>query len=387
MGYMAIPIVAGPTLGPTVGGFIVSYLDWRLIFFLNLPVGILSVLVGAALLRDEREDRRPLLDVWGAVLASAGFGTILFGLSRVASDGWASLTVEGLVFFGAVCLILLVVHELEVERPLLEFRLFAIPQFLIGNVVGWTSTIALFGGQFLLPLYLQNLRGLSAFDTGLLLLPQGLSTAVMGPIAGRLTDRFGVRIVAVLGFTLLAVNTWNLMHITLDTDYNELRLLLVLRGLAVGCTMQSSNLVSLASVPARFLTNASSLNTAMRNVIQSFGIGLLGVLLQTQTVAYTAVLSQEVTATSEGGLFMQRAAAGLMQATPGLSMAAAQVQARMMMLSQVAREGAVLAFGDAYRFTFFSALLAIVLSMFLPMRRPTSRAVVVARDEGLAAAD
>jgi MFS transporter, DHA2 family, multidrug resistance protein len=377
LGLFAIPIVAGPALGPTVGGYIVTSLDWRLIFFINLPIGVGSVIMASALIRDEREGRQPILDLWGAILASAGFGTILFGLSRIADDGWASLTVMGLVLFGALCLFVLVVHELEIEHPLLEVRLFAIPQFLIGNIVGWTSTIALFGAEFLLPLYLQNLRGLSAFDTGLMLLPQGLSIAVAGPIAGRLTDKIGVRWVAVFGFILLAVNTWNLAHLTLDTDYSTLRLLLIIRGAALGCTMQSAQLVALASVPPRFLTNASSLNTAMRNIFQSFGVGILGVLVQTQTVAHTATLSQQVTATSQGGLFIQRAAAGLLQATPGMSQAAAMAEASSIMLGQVAREASVLAFGDAYRFTFFTALVAIALSLFLPSRRPKGQAAPV----------
>lgn len=368
LGFFAIPIVAGPALGPTVGGYIVTNLDWQLIFFLNLPIGIASVILGYMFLRDEREDREPILDLWGALLAAAGFGTILYGLSRIADDGLTSLSVEGFVLFGAVCLFVLVVHELEVDHPLLEVRLFAIPQFLIGNIVGWTSTVALFGAEFLLPLYLQNLRGLSALDTGLMLLPQGLSVAVAGPIAGRLTDKIGVRIVAVAGFILLAINTWNFAHITLNTDYNTIRLLLILRGAALGCTMQSSQLVALSSVPTRFLTNASSLNTAARNIFQSFGVGLLGVIVQTQTVAHTATLSQQVTQTSEGGMFIERVAAGLQQATPGLSAALAQAQAQAIMMGQVVQQATVLAFGDAYRFTFFAALLAIALSLFLPDR-------------------
>jgi EmrB/QacA subfamily drug resistance transporter len=380
LGFLAIPIVAGPALGPTVGGYIVTNMDWRLIFFLNLPIGILSVVMGMALLREEREDREPILDLWGAVLASAGFGSLLYGLSKVAEDGWTSLTVAGFVTFGALCLLVLAMHELETEHPLLEVRLFAIPDFVIGNVVGWTSTVALFGAEFLLPLYLQNLRGLSAFDTGLLLLPQGISVAVMGPIAGRLTDKIGVRSVAAFGFILLAINTWNFAHITLDTSYAEIRWLLILRGAALGCTMQSSQLVSLASVPARFLTNASSLNTAMRNVFQSFGVALLGVIVQTQSVMHLSLLGQQVTSTSEGGIAIQRSAADLMQQTPGLSLAAAQGEARMMMLGELARQARVLAFGDAYRFTFFAALLAIGLSMFLPSRR-AAPAVATAESE------
>lgn len=378
LGFLAIPIVAGPALGPTVGGYIVTNLDWRLIFFLNLPIGILGIVMGVTLLRDERENRRAILDLWGAVLASAGFGTILYGLSKVADDGWTSVTVEGFVLFGALCLLILTVHELEVENPLLEMRLFAIPQFVIGNVVGWVSTIALFGAEFLLPLYLQNLRGLSAFDTGLMLLPQGLSVAILGPIAGRLTDKIGVRFVAGLGFVLLAVNTWNFAHITLDTSYNTIRLLLVIRGAALGCTMQSSQLVALNAVPPRFLTNASSLSTAMRNVFQSLGVALLGVIVQTQTVVHTAQLSQQVTSTSPSGMLLQQLTGTILRATPGISEAAARARAGAILIGQLTRQGTVLAFGDAYRLTFFAALTAIVLSAFLPGRR--RRAAVPARE-------
>lgn len=374
LGFMAIPIVAGPALGPTLGGYIVTNLDWRLIFFLNLPIGIFGVIMAAMLLRDERENRRPMLDVWGALLASSGFGTILYGLSKVADDGWSSLTVLGFVAFGAMCLVIMTVHELEIENPILEMRLFAIPQFVIGNVVGWVSTIALFGAEFLLPLYLQNLRGLSAFDTGLMLLPQGLSVAVMGPIAGRLTDKIGVRLVAGFGFVLLAVNTWNFAHLTLDTSYDTIRFLLVLRGLALGCTMQSSQLVALNAVPRRFLTNASSLSTALRNVFQSLGIALLGVIVQTQTVVHTAELTQQVTPASPSGMLLQQLAAEVTRASPGISQIAARAEAGVLLVGELRQQATMLAFGDAYRVTFFAALGAIALSIFLPGRLRRSAA-------------
>jgi DHA2 family multidrug resistance protein len=368
LGFLAIPIVAGPALGPTIGGWIVTYLDWRLIFFLNLPIGIIAVVLAAVLMRDEREDRKPILDGWGAVLASAGFGSVLYGLSKVADDGWTSLTVVGFVLFGAICLLLLVMHELEAEHPLLELRVFAIPEFVIGNVIGWTSTIALFGAEFLLPLYLQNLRGLSAFNTGLILLPQGLAIGILGPIAGRLTDKVGVRIIAALGFLLLAVNTWNFAHLTLDTSYSTIRVLLILRGAGLACTLQSSQLVALSAVPPRYVTNATSLTTALRNVFQSFGIAFLGVVVQTQTVTHASLLSQQVTATSPAGTFIQQATAGIMQATQGISQTAAQAEAAAIMMGQIVRESSVLAFGDAYRITFFATLVALVLCVFLPDR-------------------
>src|ERR1043166_3129605 len=104
------------------------------------------------------------------------------------------------------------------------------PQFFIANVFGWVSTIALFGAEFMLPLYLQNLRGMSAVDTGLLLMPQGQSVAFAGPIAGRLVDRIGARWVSMFGFGLLAFNTWQMSQITGSTSFDEIKVLLVIRG-------------------------------------------------------------------------------------------------------------------------------------------------------------
>ncbi len=385
LGFLAIPIVAGPAFGPTVGGYIVTYLDWRLIFFINVPIGILAVSMGALMLRDERDDRKPIFDTWGAILASIGFGAILFGLSKIADDGWTSMTVLGFTTLGGVCLLALAVHETEIENPLLEVRLYAIPQYFIGNLIGWVSTIALFGAEFLLPLYLQNLRGLSAFDTGLVLLPQGLSVAVAGPIAGRLTDKLGVRLVAGLGFVLLAINTWNFAHLTLDTSYDTIRILLIIRGAALGCTMQSASLVALNSVPNRLLTNASALNNAMRNVFQSFGIAFLGVIVQTQTVVHTSELTQQVTPGSQSGLLLQEIAAQITRMSPGISHAAAQAEAGAMLVGELTQHASVLAFGDAYRVTFYAALAAIALSLLLPDRlhRPTTGATEAEPEEAM----
>jgi DHA2 family multidrug resistance protein len=286
----------------------------------------------------------------------------------VADDTWGSVTVIGLLVIGVCFLILMVGYELDHHAPLMEFRLFRIPQFLIGNMIGWISTVALFGAEFLMPLYLQNLRGLDAFHAGLLLLPQGVSTGIVGPISGRLTDRFGVRLVTVFGFILLAYNTWGLTHLTPYTTYGEIQLLLIIRGAALGFTVQSGNLVALNAVPGRLVTNASSLFTAARNVVQSLGVAFLGAVQQTGTVSHTELLRQGITPDSPGGLFIQQAAANALHAAPGLSQATAQATGSYFLLAQIQQQAASLAFGDAYRLTFYAALLAIGVSLLLPSR-------------------
>jgi DHA2 family multidrug resistance protein len=365
LGFFAIPMVAGPALGPTIGGYIVTNLEWRLVFFVNLPIGIATFMLSLFLMRREAAGHAARFDFVGAIFSTLGFGLCLYGLSRVSDDGWDSLSVLGCLAGGGISLVTFLVYEVFKSDPLLNVRLFAIPQFMIANIVGWVSTVALFGAEFMLPLYLQNLRGLSAVDTGLLLMPQGFSSALVGPIAGRLTDKFGARYIVVVGFVLLAINTWQLSQLTLETSYGTLRLLLLLRGAALGLSLQPTQLTALAVVPPRATTNASSLTSAMRNVFQSFGIAMLSNVVQTQTSVHQTVLSWQVTPWSTSGAFLAQISQSL-QAAQGLAPAAAQRVAAAMLSGQIAQQAAVLAFADAYRITFYAAVIAFALAWLLP---------------------
>jgi MFS transporter, DHA2 family, multidrug resistance protein len=367
LGFFAIPLVAGPALGPTVGGYIVTYLDWRLVFFINLPVGVTAALLALFLLRPGRAQMGRRFDTVGAILSTLAFGSILYGLSQVSQDGWGSFTVRGMLGLGLTSLAFFITYEVTREDPLLDVRLFAQPQFLIANAVGWVSTVALFGAEFMLPLYLQNLRGLSAVNTGLLLLPQGFAVAFAGPIAGRLVDRIGARFVVVFGFVLLSFNTWQMANITLDTTYDTLRWLVIVRGIALGCALQPTQLVALSAVPAQLRTNASSLNVAMRNVVQSLGIAMLSTVVQTQSVVHAAVLSWQVSPDTVQGAAVGQIS-GFLQANDGLSAAAANLSAISIMMGQVTQQATALAFDDAYRITFFAALLSILVAALLPGR-------------------
>ena len=373
MGFFAIPMVAGPALGPTIGGYIVTNLNWRLVFFVNLPVGIAATLLAIFLMRRDPSKQMPRFDLVGAILSTMAFGSSLYGLSRVSEDGWHSFTVAGFLGVGGLALLSFIAYEATCQNPLLNVRLFAIPQFAVANVVGWVSTIALFGAEFMLPLYLQNLRGRSAVDTGLLLMPQGFSSALCGPIAGRLTDRFGARYFVVFGFVLLAINTFQLSSITMTTDYGTLRWLLLLRGAALGFALQPTQLTALAVVPPELSTNASSLNNALRNVFQSFGVAMLSNIVQTQTAVHESVLAWQVTPDSLNGAFLAQLTRSF-EATQHLAPRVAQQVAGYLTMGQIAQHANVLAFGDAYRTTFVAAIAALLLAFLLPahaaVRRP-----------------
>jgi EmrB/QacA subfamily drug resistance transporter len=312
-GYFGIVLMTAPALGPLLGGVLVDQGLWRWIFFVNVPIGVFGVWLGARWLREWRQDARPHLDVVGLLLALVAFGSLLYAASIAATVGWTAGSTLAWFAVGSVALAGFVLTDLHSSKePLLDFRLFQRPTFLTANLIGYVSVIALFGAEFLMPLYLQNLRGQTSLGSGLILLPLAVAAAIATPIAGRLYDRIGPRPLIVFGFLLLVVNTWQLSRLTMTTSITFIMFLLALRGLALGTTVQTTFATALGSVPRPRLARGSALINATRNVVQSIGVAVLATVLA-----------------SAGGQ-------------------------------------PLIGFENAYRLTFYVSLLAVAIALFLP---------------------
>ena len=347
-GLFAIAALLAPAVGPTLGGYFVTYVDWPLIFFINVPIGILGIILAILLLREVRTETQTRFDVPGFILAATGLAAVLYGLSDASTDGWESAKVLGSLIGGGVILCFFVALELNLARrekqPLLDLRLFANRPFLSSNITNAFITFAFFGGLFLFPVYLQNLRGLNAFQAGLLLLPQAFASIVTALIGGRVVDRFGVRVVVIPGLVLLAFASWQLSYLTLDTPYGWLQVLFVLRGLALGLIIQPLNVSALSDIHPRKFAQASSLYTVLRFVSTSLGIAVLATLVQTQAKVHYSRLAEQV--------------------TPASSLA--QLAARLQ------RQGYLLAIQDAFRFILFVLIASIIAAFFIRMRKHTA---------------
>jgi EmrB/QacA subfamily drug resistance transporter len=279
-GYFGIVLMTAPALGPLLGGVLVDQGLWRWIFFVNVPIGVLGVWLGTRWLRESKRSTKPHLDVVGLLLALVAFGSLLYAASIAATVGWTAT--RTLVWFAAgfVSLVGFVLTDLHSSKePLLDFRLFERPTFLTANLVGYVSVISLFGAEFLMPVYLQNLRARTSLGSGLILLPLAITAAVAAPIAGRLYDRVGPRPLVVFGFLVLVANTWQLSHLTMATSIPFIMLLLAMRGLALGTTVQTTFATALGSVPRLRLARGSALINATRNVVQSIGVAILATVL------------------------------------------------------------------------------------------------------------
>ena len=377
MGALGVPILLAPAFGPTIGGYIVTYLGWQLIFFVNVPIGIIGIILGIIFLREGRSETRRPFDLPGFLFASIGLGSLLYGLSDASTAGWTSTKVEGFLALGIVMLVLFVIVELRIVNrggyPLLDLRVFANGPFTTSMIASALVTFALFGGLFIIPIYLQNVRGLSAFQAGLLLLPQAFASMVAALVGGRLVDRIGVRPVVIPGLIILSVALWLFTSISLTTPYGTIQLWLILRSFSLGFCFQPLFVSALSGFKNRMLPQATTVNTTVRFVISSFAVAVMATLVQTQTAIHYKHIADMVTPNSLLGQLVPRLQA--LFELHGASPSAAYAGAILVISGLVRQEATVLAMQDSFRLSLVLALLAIVAAFFVRYRKPQAAAV------------
>src|SRR5829696_5724255 len=286
LGYFGIVLVFAPALGPVLGGWLVDADLWRLIFFINIPIGILGVLLGSRFLPDHQAERKPAFDPLGLITAVIGFGAVLYAASIAETNGWTGPATLTAFTIGIVALIAHVVIELYVvKEPMSSLRLFRNPIFLNAALVGYVATVALFSAEFLMPVYLQAFRGRTALETGYILLAVAATSGIATPLAGRLYDKIGPRMNLIVGFAILCINTWQLSKIEGNTPISYILFLLALRGLAVGLTLQTSFVAALSAVPLNNLPRGSSLLNSTRFVVQAVSVAALATVFSSSISA------------------------------------------------------------------------------------------------------
>ena len=282
MGMYGLGIIVAPAIGPTLGGYLVEYVDWRLIFFINVPVGILGAIAAVMVLPTFPAVKSRRFDVLGFLTIAGGLFALLLALSEGQSWGWSSYRIIILLSAAPILLALFVIIELEVEHPLLDVRVFKCWPYTNSLLLISVLMVGLFATLFYVPLFLQQVQGLGAFDAGLLLLPQALVMAVLMPIAGRLYDKIGPRWPAVIGLTVVAIGTYSLHNMSLDISRGEIAALLALRAGGMGMAMMPVMTGGVAAVPVSQVGAASAFNNVMQRSAAALGLAVLTALMTTQ---------------------------------------------------------------------------------------------------------
>ncbi|TJY41821.1 DHA2 family efflux MFS transporter permease subunit [Cohnella pontilimi] len=370
MGMMGIAMMFAPAIGPTFAGYMLETFSWRVLFYIMVPLGVLEVLLTFRYLPNVLKLTYPKLDVQGAIYSTIGFGALLYGLSEAGSRGWGDAVVDTSVIAGVVFILFFIYRELTVARPLLNLEVFKYYTFTMTTVVSVVVNMAMFGAMLLLPIFVQNIRGYTALESGLLILPGALLMGVMSPVSGILFDRFGVRPLAVIGLAITAITTYQFTKLTAETSFNHLLLLYALRNLGISFIMMTVMTAGLNRLPPSLKAHGTAAANTMRQVAASFGTALLVTVMSTRTTEHLAAFAN--TLTTNNPVAAENVAglqAGLASST-GLPPEAAGAYALSMLSGFASKESAIAGINDSFVVATWITVAGLFFSFFLN-RAPT----------------
>jgi EmrB/QacA subfamily drug resistance transporter len=278
MGMYGLGAIVAPAIGPVLGGYLVEYLNWRLVFYINAPVGVLGAVASYFLVPKLRKTRTQRFDFVGFIAIALGLFAILLAASEGESWGWTGYRILMLLTFGALALATFVVIELQVEHPLIEIRLFKIGQFALPVLLIGLLFINLLSGAFYIPVFLQQGQSMGAFDAGLLILPQAIAMCLVMPVSGLLYDKIGPRWLAVAGMLVTAYGTHLMCAINADMTRMDLIIWTSVRAAGMGLAIMPMMTASIDAVPPAFTNQGSAILNVVQQVAGALGLATLGAL-------------------------------------------------------------------------------------------------------------
>ncbi|WP_445323559.1 DHA2 family efflux MFS transporter permease subunit [Paenibacillus sp. FSL R7-0179] len=286
MGMVGLAIIFAPAIGPTLAGYIMERYSWEMMFYGMLPLTVIVIVCGFIYLKNVAERSFPKIDITSVILSTIGFGTLLYGFSRAASAGWSSAEVLLSLAAGAVSLGLFIWKQLTSESPLLDLRAFQYNMFSLTTVISVAVTIVMYADMMLLPLYLQNARGFTAMESGLLLLPGAVIMGALMPVTGKLFDRFGAKWLAIIGLTVTILTTLSFVILTDSTSYGYLMLMSTGRRIGMALLLMPIQTLGLNQLPSRLNSHGTAISNTVRQVAGAVGTSLLVTVMTSRTASH-----------------------------------------------------------------------------------------------------
>jgi EmrB/QacA subfamily drug resistance transporter len=285
MGAAGLAIGLAPAIGPTLSGWVIDNYNWRMLFGMILPIAIVVIIASFFTLRKVLDTRKEKLDILSVILSTIGFGSLLYGFSEVGDKGWGDMIVIGGLVIGVIFIALFAWRQLTMEKPFLELRVFKTPAFTVATVLSSVVMMAMVGAEMVLPLYIQNVRGESAFHSGLILLPGALMMGVMSPITGQLFDRLGARRLAITGMLLLTIGTIPFIGLTKATPLATIIVLYAVRMFGIAMVMMPVTTAGMNALSLDLISHGTAVNNTIRQVASSVGTAILISVLSNATKA------------------------------------------------------------------------------------------------------
>jgi EmrB/QacA subfamily drug resistance transporter len=380
LGYWGVGAIMGPAFGPTLGGYLTKAFGWPSIFLVNLPIGILGVFFALRVLKPDRPpetEHRPF-DAWGFAFLSIFLVSFLLGLSKGESKGWSSDFVVGSAITALFSFVAFLLVESLTKARIIELELLKIPTFAACSLLTATRSVALYGGMFLLPVFLQNFRGFDEVQSGLLLLPGSLLMGLLMPISGKLSDMISPRLMAFVGFVLLSISFFQYRNIDLNTSTWDLIVPTLVRGVGIALLITPLTATAMNAVPTRKAGMASSMLNILQQVGGSMGIAVLSLVLDNRQTHHLSLVGSAVNSGSEA---YRSTIANLYRYLHdvGLSKLEALRAANGLLGQYIGKFAAVHAFQDAFIVGGLIVTLSVLAVFFLPnhpVARPKGGAAV-----------
>lgn len=369
MGVWGISAMIAPAIGPTLSGYFVEYLDWRLIFTINVPIGILGTILATFILRETQLCENNKFDSVGFVTSALGLFCLLLALSEVADEGWTSPYILALLLVACINLVVFVLYELMHDDPLLDLSLFKNRTFTASTIVTFVGTIGLYGGIFLIPLFMENLRNYTAMQTGMLMFPSAITAGIMMPISGKIADKVGAKPLVFAGLALLGLATIGLRYVDLDTPYHVIFWLLIVRGFGLGLFMMPVVVAGMNTVPFSKIARASAINNAVRQISGSFGIAILTTVLQKRQLFHLNHMAEHINNTSYSSTKMLTNIQALFL-HHGSVMSTAKLQALAVVSQLVERQAFVFSFDDTFFVAAMICFSGLIPALLIKEKKP-----------------
>ena len=373
LGFWSIASAASVSFGPAIGGYLVDYMDWNYIFYVNIPIGILALIVTAIVQKEHVKGTGVPFDIPGFITSAIFLPVFMYGLSEVNSStnsmGWSSPVVLGAMWIAVVTFILFLYFEFTVKTPLINLRLFVDRDFALSNLILFVFGIGMFGSTFLIPLYLQDNLGYSALQAGMFFMPVGIIQGVASPLSGKLMQRINPKVFIVSGILLMALSFYMNYYLSFLTEKWYIMLSLYLRGLGMGLLFTPLLTLSLVNIRNSDMAQASSITNIVRQMGGSFGVAIFSHLLTQRTAFHTQRYGEALNYTGDVYRQTLHSLSRFIEHTGGRTPDTAQEVAEMLILKRIDLEGYISAINDDFFIAFIVTLLCVVPVLFLRTKK------------------
>jgi DHA2 family multidrug resistance protein len=384
LGFWAIAAAASVSLGPLAGGYLVDHFTWQTIFDVNVPVGILGMFATIVIQREYRTEHVRSFDAGGFISVTVFLTSLLLALTSGNAawntGGWTSQFMIVCYIFASMGALAFFIIELTVEYPLIDLGLLKNFNFGLTNLVLFIFGLGMFGSTFLLPLYLQNSLGYTAYEAGLMFLPMGILQGILAPIAGYLSDKQNPKIPALVGIVLLAASLYMNSFISVFSERDQIMIALYVRGIGMGLIFTPLSTLALLDIPRRKMAQASGLFNVIRQVGGSFGVAILGAMLTRRTIHHAAIYGQAIDEYSPPFHAAVAKIQFFAQHSVGGTSAESLARAKALMMAHMSNQAFVSAIGDDFFIAGAITIACVVPILFLRVRKRNAGAKAVAME-------